>query len=232
MRRLPPPIGRFHRTVPRVRSTAQNDSSAPSPTFRNTWSPQTIGVAPERSGICELPRDVLGGGPADRQVLLAADAVQQRPAPLRPVFGRHGRAQGYDCERHDHETIFHRLFRPERREQWRARRGIHRHNGRYQTRYEDTEQQQRSPARQRDSSAPLDHSRSGRKDGTDRTRQQTAPHQQHVLGHDHHQHMAAAESNRTEQRQLPSSLEHVAKEHGGQANRAEHEPQATERLKR
>src|SRR5688572_13644107 len=54
MRRLPPPIGRFHRTVPRVRSTAHSESSLPSPTLRNTYSPQTIGVAPERSGTASF----------------------------------------------------------------------------------------------------------------------------------------------------------------------------------
>src|SRR6185503_17902536 len=54
MRRLPPLSGRFQRTVPRDRSTAHNDRSLPSPTLRKTCSPQTIGVAPDRSGTASF----------------------------------------------------------------------------------------------------------------------------------------------------------------------------------
>src|SRR5688500_17082826 len=54
IRRLPPPSGRFHRTAPVARSTAQSARSDPSPTLRNTWSPHTIGVEPERSGTASF----------------------------------------------------------------------------------------------------------------------------------------------------------------------------------
>src|SRR6188768_2226991 len=54
IRRLPPPSGLFHRIVPFVRSTAQIARFDPSPTLRNTWSPQTIGVDPERSGTASF----------------------------------------------------------------------------------------------------------------------------------------------------------------------------------
>ena len=68
----------------------------------NTVAPDDRrGARPRRHG--ELPGDVLGLRPAQRQIGLAADAVQRRPTPLRPVLGgqrdRHDRAQQHDQER-------------------------------------------------------------------------------------------------------------------------------------
>src|SRR5262245_31853288 len=51
IRRLPAPSGRFHRTVPLARSSAHSARFGPSPTLTKTWSPQTIGVEPDRSGM-------------------------------------------------------------------------------------------------------------------------------------------------------------------------------------
>ena len=115
MRRLPPPIGRFQRTVPRVRSTAQNDRSRPSPTLRKMCSPQTIGVAPERSGTASF------------QVMFSV--VDQRTgrffSPLMPFSSgpRHcgqcsaaaDAPEEMTASANEQETICHGLFRPERR---------------------------------------------------------------------------------------------------------------------
>src|SRR5688572_3762457 len=51
IRRLPAPSGRFQRTVPLARSSAHSDRFGPSPTLTNTWSPHTMGVEPDRSGM-------------------------------------------------------------------------------------------------------------------------------------------------------------------------------------
>src|SRR5688500_7310354 len=51
---LPPAMGFFHRTCCVLRSTAQSSSSpvkSAVATFRNTWSPQMMGVEPVREGI-------------------------------------------------------------------------------------------------------------------------------------------------------------------------------------
>ena len=63
-------------------------------------------IAPDdrrRSGALghrELPGDVLRRGPADRQILLCAVAVEHRAAPLRPVFRGERRHSEYQ-NRHD-----------------------------------------------------------------------------------------------------------------------------------
>src|SRR5262245_26390108 len=54
IRTLPPPIGRFQRTVPLARSTDHSDKLAPSATFRKIRSPQTIGVEPDHAGIASF----------------------------------------------------------------------------------------------------------------------------------------------------------------------------------
>jgi hypothetical protein len=55
-----------------------------------------------------LPRDVLGGGPAEREIFLVRDAVAVRAAPLRPVGGGDGPAESHRHHQAESKGARHR----------------------------------------------------------------------------------------------------------------------------
>ena len=82
------PVRSIHRPEREARSFADVEEHVIAPHDRRR---------PGALGHRELPGDVLRGRPADRQVLLGADAVEHRAAPLRPVV----RGQRRDSEHED-----------------------------------------------------------------------------------------------------------------------------------
>ena len=64
------------------------------------------------------------------------------------------------------------------------------------------------------------------------THHQSPGEQQHVLGQDDREEMAAAVADRAEQRELPAPLEHISQDDGTEADDADQQTEAAERLER
>ena len=91
---LPPPSGRCQSERARRRgSTHHRCRLTPCVVLQVVGDVEEDAIAPDDRRRArprrhrQLPGDVLGLRPRDRQVLLAADAVARRAAPLRPVLG-------------------------------------------------------------------------------------------------------------------------------------------------